>query len=229
MAIVYRHSKNNNNNEVFYIGIGEDEGRAYKSNGRTKYWNNIVNKYGYIIEILITNISYDEAKIIEIGLIEYYGRRDLGTGILVNLTEGGDGSVGFKHSEETKSLLSKKGKGRIAWNKGVSPSEKTKEKISKKLIGNNNGTGYNHTEKTKEKISNSKKDKFPSKKIIEIRKNKLIDSYKKRGKHWSQKDIDIILNNYKNFSDKELHKNFFTNRTYNSVRSMRIKLKIKRR
>lgn len=228
MVVVYRHLKKTNN-EVFYVGIGENISRAYKKSGRNKYWHNVVKKHNYIVEILIDNISYNDAETIEIGLIEYYGRKDLGTGNLVNLTNGADGTRGHKHTEATRKNLSDIGKGRVAWNKGISPSKETCEKISKKLIGNKNGVGYAHSKETKLKISSALINKSPTKEIIEIRKKGIIESYKNRGMYWSENDINIIFNNYQTHSDRELHEEFFKTRTYNSVRSMRIKLNIKRR
>jgi hypothetical protein len=227
MAIVYSHMKKCDK-EIFYIGIGQDKSRAYKKSGRNRYWQNVVNKYGYIVDILIENIPYEVAEQLEIFLIKYYGRKDLGIGNLVNLTDGA-GTRGHKHTEETKEKLSKITKGRPAWNKGLSPSKDTKNKISKTLIGNKNGLGFKHSEETKNKIAKANKNYVPDKETIEKLRLGIINSYKERGNFWPQEEIEIILNNHNEYSDKELHEKFFKHRTYNSVRSMRIKLKIKRR
>jgi plasmid stability protein len=47
-----------------------------------------------------THLTDDEAKAAEIALITAIGRADQGRGPLFNFTDGGDGSNGFKHSEE---------------------------------------------------------------------------------------------------------------------------------
>ena len=47
------------------------------------------------------NITWEEACQKEKELIEYYGRRDSGSGTLVNMTAGGEGIPGFKHSKES--------------------------------------------------------------------------------------------------------------------------------
>jgi len=90
MAIVYQH-KRNDTNEIFYIGIGRDYYRAGRKASRNKHWHNIVNKCGFTKEILLNNISWEEAIEEEKRLIKKYGRKDLGTGCLVNMTKGGEG------------------------------------------------------------------------------------------------------------------------------------------
>lgn len=44
----------------------------------------------------------EEALSAEVFLIAYYGRKDSGNGILTNLTDGGDGFTGARHSESTR-------------------------------------------------------------------------------------------------------------------------------
>lgn len=90
--VIYRHLKSCG--EVFYIGIGSKT-RAHSKGSRNIHWNNIVNKYGYEVQILKTNLSWEEAVELEKILISWYGRRDLNKGLLVNLTEGGEGTVGI--------------------------------------------------------------------------------------------------------------------------------------
>ena len=87
--IVYRHRRKDNK-EVFYVGIGGKR-RPHSIHNRNKFWNNIVNKTDYDVEILAENLSVENAHELEILLIKEYGRRDLKTGSLCNLTEGGEG------------------------------------------------------------------------------------------------------------------------------------------
>lgn len=87
MAIVYQHRRKDTN-EIFYIGIGKHKNRAYQW-GRNDYWNNIATNIGYEVDVLIDGCSYEEAKSIEIGLIESIGSIWSG-GTLVNMTKGGD-------------------------------------------------------------------------------------------------------------------------------------------
>jgi hypothetical protein len=111
MATVYRH-KRNDTNDTFYIGIGKTDKRSYSHRNRNKYWHNIVNKVGYTVDIIKSNISWDDACDIENLLIMSYGRKDLGLGLLVNMTDGGDGFIGGKHSDETKDKMK-------VWDNGI--------------------------------------------------------------------------------------------------------------
>ncbi len=103
MAYVYIH-KRKDNNEPFYIGVGgllsfDNYQRANANNwkglkSRSEFWINISTKYGFIVEIVLDNCTKYEAFLEEKRLITLYGRQDLGTGILVNHTNGGDGRIG---------------------------------------------------------------------------------------------------------------------------------------
>jgi len=127
MAYLYRHIRLDKN-EPFYIGIGSDNRyrRANEKSRRNKHWYNIVKKTAYEIEILFDNLSWDDACKKEKEFIELYGRNDIGTGSLVNLTGGGDGAYKTVPSEETRKKLSIKAKGKIY-------KESTKCKISDSL------------------------------------------------------------------------------------------------
>jgi hypothetical protein len=179
MAVLYRHIRLDKD-EPFYIGIGKDESRAYSKRNRTKYWHNITNK-GYDIEILFDDLSYDEAKLKEIEFIKLYGRIDLGTGILCNMTDGGDGSNGFKHSKEALIKIGEKSKGRIKtpeqiekWRSNINfkRSPELTEKIRQSLIGKK------HTEERKE---NQRKLRL-GKKLSEEAKRKLSEYWKGKKK-----------------------------------------------
>jgi hypothetical protein len=111
MALVYQHRRLDTN-EVFYVGVGVGKKRAYERTRRNKHWYNIINKTEYVVEILQEELSWDEARQEEIRLIAEYGRRDLGKGPLVNMTDGGDGTVGVIKTEDQKRQLSEKTKGR---------------------------------------------------------------------------------------------------------------------
>jgi hypothetical protein len=100
--------------EVFYVGIGSSRGysRANDTHGRSDYWKRIYNKVGRKVEILKNNISWEEACELEVLFIKTYGRSDLGTGPLVNMTDGGEGTLNVVKTEEQieKWKTSNKGK-----------------------------------------------------------------------------------------------------------------------
>lgn len=125
---------------------------------------------------LSENLSEQAAFDLETILIKEYGRIDLGTGCLRNMSDGGIAPPSLK--------------GKIPWNKGIPCSEKTKEKLRQKnkgkpkspetieklkkncnpprLIGERNprygkpGTflGKTHSNETKKKISDKAKSRI---------------------------------------------------------------------
>lgn len=104
---LYRHLKPCG--EVFYIGIGKTTKfkRAYSKSNRNNHWKNKISKYpNYEVQVLKQGLTKSEADEIEIILISWYGREDLGLGTLVNMTNGGDGTNGL--SEESRLIKSSK-------------------------------------------------------------------------------------------------------------------------
>jgi hypothetical protein len=130
-----------------YAYLREDKTPYYIGKGQGK---RIYSKQKYIkppkdksrIIYLKQNLTETEAFRHEIYMIAVLGRKDLGTGILRNLTDGGEGVSGYRHSDETKMFIKEVGKGR-------KHSDKTKKKIS---IGNK---GKKQTEETKKKIGDA--------------------------------------------------------------------------
>lgn len=104
MAYVYSHTRLDKG-VIFYIGIGSEESykRAFSLQGRNRHWYNVVQKAEYEVNILFDQLTWEEACEKEIELIKEFGRQKDG-GILVNLTEGGEG---FKsnHSQKTKDQI----------------------------------------------------------------------------------------------------------------------------
>jgi|SRR5271157_1192907 len=100
--------------------------------------------------------------------IEYYSRKCKGTGCLLNITEGGEGISGYRHTESTKKQMSIAKKGRVVpeeqrkklseSRKGMIFSEEHRLNLSLSHIGKpNHHKGVNRTEETKRKISESLK------------------------------------------------------------------------
>jgi hypothetical protein len=155
---LYTHTRLDTN-EVFYVGIGTQDNyiRASRSHNRTNYWNNVVKKCGWKVDILYDNLSWEDACKKEKELIALYGRVDLGTGTLVNLTNGGEGTLGHKHTNETKAKMAKTRKGRK-----YSEEHKLKTKNSmigkncKKVINKETGKIYNSIEEAAKGIGISR-------------------------------------------------------------------------
>ena len=119
----------------YYIGKGRGYRLRYKHKQAIK-----VPPLDRII-ILKKNLTEEEAFRHEIYMIAVLGRKDLGTGILRNITSGGEGTSGWqatwefrekhrkcrlgkKHSAETRGKIATGNKGKIL-------SEETKEKLRK--------------------------------------------------------------------------------------------------
>ena len=141
---------------MFYVGIGSQKKRAYSTYKRSKFWHSIIEKTDYEVVLIKENVSVEEAYQIEKDLIKFYGRRDLGLGTLVNMTDGGDGRFGAIASEETRRKMSQSQKGLNTWTKGHKTANETKEKISNILKEYwKHNTKAPLTEEAKEKIRQS--------------------------------------------------------------------------
>lgn len=123
------------NNKV-YIGItNQGSGARYRHHwyesriGEPSPIHRSMAKYGeenFTLEIIDFADTYDELKEKEKYWIKQYNSTDRTKGY--NLTEGGDGTFGKKHSEETKDKIRQKALGR-------KHSEETKKKMSESRTG----------------------------------------------------------------------------------------------
>ena len=212
---LYRHIRLDED-QPFYIGFGkkteQDEKyhtytRANTLKKRNSIWHRIHNKTEIKVEILLESDNSDFVLQKEREFVKLYGRINLGTGTLANLTEGGDGTVGYKHSEESKLKMSKSQKGRLV-------SQETKDKIqqTKKIHG------YKVYEETKLKIGIANKNKwkespykFEKNKIYlyNIDGNKLnifIDGYEAENITGFKR---LTINNYCRGNNNHFYKNHF--------------------
>jgi hypothetical protein len=136
--------------QPFYVGIGSDSSEFYKrANNKTKrneYWKKIVEKSGYRVDILVDGLTRSEALEKEIEFIKIYGRVNINTGILCNLTDGGEGTLGSVRTPEQRAKL----KGVMGmWMVGKKHTLETKRKMSIR--------SSNISEETRKKLSETSK------------------------------------------------------------------------
>lgn len=186
-----------NSDIPFYIGKGT--GRRYKkTDNRNKWWKHIVDKYGYESKIIKDGLAEHDACELEQQLIAEYGRRDLGTGVLVNLTDGGETSKGVVLTEEQRAARSEHSKKMWAtfseekkeqirlkkkeWRESLSTEERKtlSEKISKA------SKGRVHNEKSRKRNSEARK------RYWKTAPDEIKNHYKKTGKNASKKYWETV-------------------------------------
>lgn len=163
---LYRHIRLDKN-EPFYIGIGTkpisknymssktEYARAYVKSAKSSFWNKVVSKTDYRVDILLESNDYEFIKEKEKEFIKLYGKKSLNKGSLVNLTDGGEGFTGFIPSKETRQKIRIANSKRIVteaqkellrnYQKGVKQSEETiKKKTISLLKRGDSFKGVNH-------------------------------------------------------------------------------------
>ena len=125
------------NGTPYYVGKGKDN-RVYEKH------NVNVPPTKDRIQFIEQNISEERALELEKFLINKYGRKDNGTGILRNLTDGGEGASGRKMTDKNKEALSKYWYESNPW---IGGAHQTGDK--------NHMYGKHHTEEHKKKIGES--------------------------------------------------------------------------
>ena len=141
----------------YYIGKGKAR-RAWDKDHKVKVPNNS-NR----IVFLETNLTNIGACALERRYIRWYGRKDLGTGILRNMTDGGESPAG--RTPWNKGL---KG-AQVAWNKGLKGDNShctgiKRPNKSQELKKNN----PMHTSNAKDKLSKFKTEWWKTKKATEV-------------------------------------------------------------
>jgi group I intron endonuclease len=147
------------NDYYTYAYLREDRTPYYigKGRGRRIYSpNRIINPPADKSRIIFLKKNLTEAEAFkhEVYMIFVLGRKDLGTGILRNLTNGGEGSSGAIRSEEAKKKLSLANTGENHPQFGIPRTKETKKKISVANSGENHPRfGIPRTEAQKQSAS----------------------------------------------------------------------------
>jgi hypothetical protein len=152
----YTYAYLRENDTPYYIGKGKGK-RAHEKTGRPCG----VPANRDRILILKKNLSEVEAFLHEKYMIFVFGRKDLGTGILHNKTDGGEGTSGRIVSEDVRQKISKKQIGKRM-------SVISRQRMSVSQRGNQNACGTRTEEQRKnnsnaqrgKKLSNTHKDQI---------------------------------------------------------------------
>lgn len=161
---------------VMHVGKGKRR-RAWATSGRNKRWTYTARKHGISVEIYKSCMSENCALTLERIAIHHY--KSLGHP-LTNLTDGGGGTSGWKHSDETRKTISDKGKGRkptekqllaLRINDGKPFSDETRRKMSDAKLGKPRGP---MAQEVKDKISASHMGIRPSEEtLVKLRESHL--------------------------------------------------------
>ena len=99
---VYKHL-NPIDGSVFYIGKGKGK-RAFSKTGRNAKWNEVVTKFGFVVQLEKEGLHNDEANELELKLIAEYGLSKL-----TNITKGGIGGDTISNHPNREQIVEKIG------------------------------------------------------------------------------------------------------------------------
>jgi NUMOD3 motif len=166
-------------NTPYYIGKGKKD-RVFQKHGRLRLPKDLSK-----IVFLETNLTEIGAFALERRMIKWYGRKDLGTGILNNKTDGGEGCSNRIMSDVTKQKIG------YANSLILKGRKRTKESITKGIETKIKNNSNKMSEEAKRKMSIAKKGK-PNGHLGKIRSDEtkkrmsLSQKGKTKGKPWSE-------------------------------------------
>lgn len=159
---VYMHT--NILNGKIYIGITGRPPEQRWENGhgyRGGAFRAAINKYGwdgFTHQVLCAGLTEREAKQLETAYIHKFKSNEREHGY--NLTNGGDGVCGLKHTDQTREKMRNS-------HIGHTHSTETKQKISNASLGNTKWLGKQHTAETKTKMSDSRRKYYETNPVSE--------------------------------------------------------------
>jgi group I intron endonuclease len=151
-------------NNPFYIGKGYGD-RMYYHENKVVAGKQLRNRHLYhkikkilgsgctiLYKKVLENVAEKDALNEETNQIKKYGRADLGTGILCNMTNGGEGASGCIYSEKVKKLRRENATGEKNPMYNRRHSQKTKDIISTKKKQRDEIDVYRHSEEHKNQL-----------------------------------------------------------------------------
>ena len=177
----------------YYIGKGKGN-RLYKRSSRVF----APPKDKSRIIFLKKSLTEQEALRHEIYMIAVFGRKDLGTGILHNRTDGGDGASGLIHSKESRRKISvaTKGKNHPMYNK--THSEESRRKISVAMSGEkhpNFGKIFSEEHRRKLSVASKNRSEETRKKLSDANRGENNPNYGKTASEETRKKLSEALKN----------------------------------
>lgn len=163
-----------------YAYLREDGSPYYIGKGKAGRINSKLHSVGLPSKdrriFLKKNLTEEESIRHEIYMIDVFGRKDLGTGILRNTTCGGEGISGYKHTDESKAKISRaisNPSDETRKRMSIASSNKTMSLSARKKIGEYN---RNRPKEVLDKMSQSHKGI----KFSEERRKRMSEAQKKR-------------------------------------------------
>jgi group I intron endonuclease len=191
MLHIYEHIRPDTN-AVFYVGKGTEQ-RMHSKHRRNAYWNNIVRKAGgFTVREVCRHEDEELVFLAEQERIDQLKR--LGVK-LSNMTDGGEGPSGYRHTEEAKRKITEAQIGKKHWAYGKQVSEEERLRLSQIAK-------RKHTDEHRKKVSEAGKGRVNSPKT-----RALISKSKQGGKHHHAKTVEYNGKRFSCVNDLALYLN----------------------